>query len=399
MSLKTLVAFYLVVLFSINATAQNWQQIADFPSTERDDGTNFVIGNYAYCGTGLQVGWSTARDFYRFNFNDDSWDTIAAMPVGAERQYACAFSYNSLGYIFGGYNSYSLNDLWQYNPQSNSWIQKASKPGIGLSGEACFVINDKVFFVGGNNGGSSIYNTVWQYDITNDAWLQKNNFPLSGSWRASATAFNNKGYLLFGRDSIGNYNKQLYEYNPQTDTWIVLSVFPTQARIYSSLKAIKNTLVVFAGVDSLNNYYNNLWYFSFYDSLWYQGNALTAEGRKGGMCFNSTNDLYYTTGIDHQDNRLKETWKISNLIGVAEIENENTISFFPNPCADKLSVNSNENETVEIELLDITGNTVLQKKFTKNLILDFNEVANGVYLLKMKNKFTATVKKIVVAHL
>ena len=51
---------YIIFLFTIAQNfsfCQTWQQIGDFPSTERDDGTCFIIGNTAYCGTGLKTGW------------------------------------------------------------------------------------------------------------------------------------------------------------------------------------------------------------------------------------------------------------------------------------------------------------------------------------------------------
>ena len=61
------------ILIFISAEAQNWQQLNDFPSTERDDGVAFVIGNNAYCGTGLNSSFVACRDFYAFDMNTDQW--------------------------------------------------------------------------------------------------------------------------------------------------------------------------------------------------------------------------------------------------------------------------------------------------------------------------------------
>jgi len=378
---------YLICIFNLNlfsSYAQVWQQLADFPSTERDDGVSFTLNNFVYCGTGLQQNWSTSSDFYRFDMNTDTWDTIAPLPLSAHRQAACGFSYNGEGYVFGGFSGYPLNDLWKYNPQTDTWIQKASKPGIGLSGASCFELNGKAYIIGGNNGDLTVYNQVWEYTIATDSWSQKNNFPASGSWRASAVAYSNNAYLIFGMDTAGSFNRNLYKYNVQADSWTILSTFPQPGRILSSLSVIQNSLVVFAGVDSVNSYYNNLWYFSFYDSLWYQGVSLPAIARKEGICFNSVSALYYTIGLNPQEIRLKETWKIDNVIGVLEFTNSSFLQLFPNPCASFFTIDSQFD--FEFELLSSLGEIVNKIKFkAPSQRVDVSNLPAGFYYLKRVN--------------
>ena len=53
----------LFLLFIFNVNSQSWIQIDDFPSSARDDGASFVIGNKAYCGTGFKVGWTETKDY------------------------------------------------------------------------------------------------------------------------------------------------------------------------------------------------------------------------------------------------------------------------------------------------------------------------------------------------
>ena len=109
---------YLLYFTTINA--QTWKQSIDFPSTERDDGVVFVIGNNAYCGTGLKSGWITSSDFYSFDMNSESWTTIKNLPKDKKRQYAIGFSSLNYGYVFGGVNGGDfLNDIWQYDPIIN----------------------------------------------------------------------------------------------------------------------------------------------------------------------------------------------------------------------------------------------------------------------------------------
>ncbi len=392
MPIRYVLLLLLFVFASTFVNAQVWQRLADFPSTERDDGVSFSINNFVYCGTGLQQNWSTSSDFYRFDMNTDSWDTIAPLPLSAHRQAACGFSYNGEGYVFGGFSGYPLNDLWKYNPQTDTWIQKSSKPGIGLSGASCFELNGKAYIIGGNNGNLTVYNQVWEYTIATDSWIQKNNFPTSGSWRASAVAYNSHAYLIFGMDSAGNFNRNLYEYNLQADSWTILSTFPQPGRILSSLSAFQNSLVVFAGMDSLNNYYNNLWYFSFYDSVWYQGVSLPAQARKEGICFHSASALYYTIGLNPQEIRLKETWKIDNVIGVYEFTSSNFLRLFPNPTESFFTLESQLD--FDFELLNTQGEIVLRKRFIMpSQSVDVSHLPTGFYYLKIVNEKFSRVYK------
>ena len=87
--------FFTFLLFSNLLIGQTWSQLADFPSLERDDGVAVRINNKAYVGTGLIVGFSLGKDFFAYDFGSNSWATIAPMPTGSERQYACAFTLSS----------------------------------------------------------------------------------------------------------------------------------------------------------------------------------------------------------------------------------------------------------------------------------------------------------------
>src|SRR5688572_29970408 len=93
------------LLFLLGSTmAQSWQQIGDFPSTERDDATGFVINHTAYIGTGFLPWFAPSNDFYSLDFNTETWSPVNSMPALTERQYACGFSYQNFGFAFGGSN-------------------------------------------------------------------------------------------------------------------------------------------------------------------------------------------------------------------------------------------------------------------------------------------------------
>ena len=324
--MKRLVILLLFFMF-FQASAQDWNQISDFPSTSRDDGTAFLIGDLAYFGTGITPWFAPLGNFYGLNLQNDTWFSIASLPSGKERQYASGFSGNQLGFVFGGYNGTNfLNDLWQFDPISNSWIEMTPIPAVGRSGAACFVLNDTAYIIGGKTANNSAIDDVWAYAILTDSWVQKNDLPNGNRWRASAATLNNNGYLIFGRDETNGFHNELLAYNQNSDLWSQISTFPYIGRSHAALLSVGEDLIVCFGGDSLNTYHNDLWSYSISLNTWHSLPDLPAEGRRGGMAIASNNGtIYYSTGLNSQNQRVKETWKYHESLDVIQIhENTNT---------------------------------------------------------------------------
>ena len=311
---------YLIILaFMFELHAQNWQQISDFPGTERDDGTSFLIGDTAYFGTGMTPWWSNEADFYGLNLTTEQWFSSASLPLDQGRQYASGFSVGGKGFVFGGYNgSTFLNDLWCFDPAQNSWTQRASLPSFGRSGCGSFLINDTVYIIGGKTSSSSAISEVWCYASASDSWIQKADLPFGKCWRPSATEVNDKGYLLFGRDENNFFLNSLLQYDPLIDNWTQISTFPASGRSHATMKAMNNSLYVCFGIDSLGNSLNDLWNYDLLQNSWNVFPGIPSVGRRGGMSIVSSEVFYYSTGIDEGNHRLKETWKHSNFLSIGE---------------------------------------------------------------------------------
>ena len=59
-----------------------------------------------------------------------TWTQKASLP-GNNREGAVSFTIGNKGYIATGYGLGWLKDLWEYDPSSNSWTQKANYQGNG----------------------------------------------------------------------------------------------------------------------------------------------------------------------------------------------------------------------------------------------------------------------------
>ncbi|NEN25005.1 T9SS type A sorting domain-containing protein [Cryomorpha ignava] len=386
---RKIILSYIAIICVLGSHSQSWIQVSDFPSTERDDGASFVIDNTAYCGTGLQVGWSETKDFYAFSMNADTWEPIASLPDGNERQYASGFSSSTHGFVFGGVKGgVYLSDLWQYDPELNNWVEKSSLPAIGRSGSACFVIDNVAYIIGGKTNLSDAINEVWAYEITNDTWQQKNDLPFGSMFRASASANNGKGYLIFGKDENNLFYNELYEYDPISDSWTELGEFPNFGRSHSTLSSLPNNLIVIGGVDVMGDYYNDMWRFNLNLLIWEQLDALPSFGRKGGICFNDGTNIYYTTGISHENVRLKETWKSVNPTAIEDISATDGISIYPNPTREKLTLeieNFSQYDNSYLTIFDYSGKRLRLEAITQSKTqIDVSELSQGFYFIQIQ---------------
>ena len=371
---------------------QNWFQITDFPGTQRDDGAFFVIGDTAFCGTGNLPWGNGTIDFYALDLNNDSWSTVASLPLSEERQYACGFSSSNFGFIFGGFSAgIFMNDVWMYNPITNLWAEKTALPDVGRSGSTSFVIEDTAYIVGGKTLTDNAIDEVWAYDMTNDSWQQKNNLPFGTRWRAASTILNNRGYLIFGRDNANIFCEQLYEYDPVLDSWNQISTFPGIGRTYSSLISISGDLVLLTGYDSLGNSYNDVWRYKLLSGNWDQLNSIPSTERRGGMCFTYGSVTYYTTGINQTHVRLKETWKNINPVELLENPDEENFQLFPNPTQNNVTLmfgsTINSNKILSLKICDLSGKILYSNSEidpTNSIEINLENFNPGIYLVQVQ---------------
>jgi len=389
---KALLLFITFVLIFGEYKTQTWSQLTDFPGLKRDDGVAFVNGNIAYCGTGL-IEWAATRDFYALDLTTETWSTVASLPVGKERQYACTFG-RGLTYVFGGEaGGNDFNDLWQYSTATNSWTALTSKPGNGVRGATGFWTSSaQMFVVGGTYSTNVAINEVWAYGIMSDVWTQKNNLPFT-CWRGSSAEDGTYGYLLFGKEASGRYRKELMKYDLSLDSWTQISTFPGPGRTYATMQVINNTnLIVFGGMDSLNNYYNDLWKYDLTNNTWTQLISLPSFGRKGGMGFVNNNIFYYTCGINQSNTRLTETWKAAQLVGIEEDNEITKVKIFSNPVTEFIGViNYHMLPSQDYQIYDINGKKCASGMMEKGSI-DIASLSNGLYFLYL-NGFNAKIVK------
>jgi len=82
--------------------------------------------------------------------------------------------------------------------------------------------------------------------------------------------------------------------------------------------------------------------------------------------------------------------------GVMRKDAANKIKCYPNPVTDYLTIELNNNQNAVMEILDITGRTLLKKELsTARSKISLGDLSRGYYILKIDNGITPFTKKII----
>ena len=179
-----------------NPTTNSWAQLPNFPGVARAGAVGFAIGNEVYTGLGCSNQSSTntlLSDFWHFDSLSLTWSQKADMPIASRpnvnwtssgRRNAKGFCINSKGYVGLGYGSAEIipitypypsftdpnqkaYDFWEYNPNTNIWLQKQNAI---FSGDFAFNSSTSVYVGGGyysyqgnHSGGGGAVNTFVKF--------------------------------------------------------------------------------------------------------------------------------------------------------------------------------------------------------------------------------------------
>lgn len=108
---------------------------------------------------------------------------------------------------------------------------------------------------------------------------------------------------------------------------------------------------------------------------------------------NTINDPYPTpfpsSGFD-----LDALAIIGSVNNINEIE-DLSFDFYPNPCKDRLVVQSKATDIVNMSIVTLEGKMMMQQSFVGNTILDTSDLPKGLYLVKVTSSDGVSVKKLI----
>ncbi|MBN7813511.1 hypothetical protein J0A68_21320 [Algoriphagus sp. H41] len=290
MSLKTKISRIIHILFVFSTVAckeepeepiaepdtSSWASNADFPYGDVIEAVSFTVGNKLFIGTGFVFfetfsGYSNV--FFSYDVQKNEWSKVADLPSDA-RESAISFSIGEYGYVglgkdclgMGICEHHYFNDLWRYDPSTNSWMEMAEFPGSPRAYSTSFVIGDKAYITGGSSYGD---NDLWEYSPAKNQWTKKADYPGNCSNRQVSFSVNGRGFVGFGWS--GGTCKDFWEYKPATDQWIQKAEFPGEARYDAFSVALKDKGYLMAGINQTMTdvtYHSDLWEYEPNKEVW-----------------------------------------------------------------------------------------------------------------------------------
>lgn len=318
--------------------SNTWQQKADYPPGPRLSAFGFAIGNKGYAGAGLDDFLYSQSDFYQYDPVTNLWTSKASF-AGIPMFAASATVVGTKAYVCFGdeWDPFYIrhNELWEYNPSTDSWSALSPCPGYPRRDAVAFTIGNKAYFGTGSDDSYLETADFWEYEPSSDTWTQMADFMGSARSQAVAFAVNGNGYIGTG----GQLDEQdFFEYNPALNSWRGIDLFSGAGRENSASFVIGNLAYVTCGTSGIN--YNDLWEF---------------------------NSAYIT--------------------GINENANQASISIYPNPMIEQTTVELDKTyKNATWYLMNVEGKKVASEKITTSKFqINKKDLPAGTYLLKIQN--------------
>jgi N-acetylneuraminic acid mutarotase len=205
--------------WAYDPTSNNWERKADYPGGITHDPIAFAYNNEPYIGLGTDNNTNYRTGIFKFIDSLNQWTKITDFP-GIGRYNSTSFVLANKLYICCGFNQSQggcLNDFWQYDFLSKTWLQLTNFPGGSTRTPKALTINGKAYMLvsGNDNCGTSLVNHLWEFNPADNSWLDKSIVPGTKP-RVGGVAYSDGSKLVFG---LGAYNQDFYAYDPKLNKW------------------------------------------------------------------------------------------------------------------------------------------------------------------------------------
>lgn len=391
---------FLILLLGLPCAAQNWIQMPDFPGTPRDDGSAFVIGTDIYVGTGMDVSFQVTTDWHRYNTLDNTWSPAATLPSDG-RQYCSSFTLNGKGYLFGGVVfGVPTNELWQFDPGTESWTQRASAAN-SLSASTAVAYDDRGHVLTGN-AENNLPSTIHQvYDPVNDSWSLS--VALPGEPLHRAASFVHEGMIHVVGGSLAGFSAvgSNWAFDASQGDWAARSDLPAPRFAGDAIGVPDGGLFIGGAVsNALDGPQADVWHYIAATDSWETYPALPAGTRRGGViAFVPPNQVYYGTGSDNAA-RYNDWWKLELPVGLSEMNEPAGFTLGPSPADTHLDLTRTQAGMNAIwSIHDAQGRLVHSIPATSSHHrLDTRSWPAGAYVAVLADATQRVAKRFVVIH-
>jgi N-acetylneuraminic acid mutarotase len=293
-------------------TRKIWNEKPPFPGNARQKFGNIYSilpitpGTNIYLGGGVDTGAVNNRhlDFWEFNPCTEEWFQRSDVPdftsVGVGFNYA--FSLGNKGYFLAT----ETNILAEYHFGQNVWKRKNDFPGNSRLQPSGFYADSSFFYGFGSNtfnGTSGKLNDLWKYNPASDSWDSLALFP--GGPRDCPVAFGNNGNGYVGSEYLGLSNSDLWTFTPSSNSWQ-----PSQGTLpfnfYQTSWAVQYLGKIYILADKVEGL--ELWVYDPDNHLWSEiADGPFDEDHQGGFMIANNSGIFIGAGKGNI--ALTEVWQ------------------------------------------------------------------------------------------
>jgi hypothetical protein len=165
----------------------------------------------------LMGGNLTGRECYQYDPAEDSYTEKASLPADGCAGPFSVTVYNGLIYAFGGTDNYpdtALAAVCIYDPQTNVWTKAVNEMPTARYFLKTFLIEDKIYAIGGCNHSNSSLAAVEVYDPKTDMWDMLPDMPESNT-KFCGVVYDNKIYTFGGTYDWAHGGDKVWVFDPQ----------------------------------------------------------------------------------------------------------------------------------------------------------------------------------------
>ncbi len=382
-----LVCFALYLHDSADLQAQEWVQLNDPPFLKHhSNGYGYEGKAYIFEGVFQNDGPDrVSNELWEYTPETDSWVRLLDFP-GVPRSIAIGDDWDGkyyYGFGFGGNQVGYLNDLWVFDPVDTSFTQLPSCPCVGRTHPAFVAHQDKIYMGSGSSANGDLTDW-WVYDMKEMMWTQKEDIP--GPRRHHPFQFSADRFIYVG----GGHQFNWMRWDPQTDQWDSIDDYP-QGRVAGTQFSYDGKGFVLGGDDFRHDHVPDEDTFLRYDpdeDIWEKMPQLPNGSRWAPSSFIIEDDLYYFGGLSDIDISDSTMWKIDLslldvMVSTDELGNGEGISFWPNPATEFITVNAVSDQVHSVQIIDMQGRLVKDAILvSSSQTLRLHSTIPGIYWLR-----------------
>jgi len=380
----TLLLLLNVITLPPKVQAQDWVQVSSLPNAFNETHHSFA---FSFDDIGYIVAGSSVTgfrdDFYQYNPDTNSWTELTPFP-GVARGFAIGDTWNEKAYFGFGYDGTSLlNDLWVFDPSDMSWTELASCPCTARAHPAMIAHNGKVF-VGLGNDSTGNMKDWWEYDIVLNTWSQKDDLP--SLRRHHPYQFGIGDYVYTGLGHGDGVFNDWYRYDIAGEIWTQVTSLPAEGRVAGTQFSYNGLGFVLSGDgedhDSMET--GEFWAYDPLSDTWDELPSHPYSSRWAPASFIIDGEVYIINGTSFSEYKT-EVYKfdLDSNLSINEFS-ISTINIYPNPTIDVINIDVLGNLKYDATLYDLNGRLIISS--TNKSVIDIQTLAEGIYLLEIKDK-------------